>query len=263
MVAQMVKSLPTIQETWVQSLGQEDLLEKENSNLLQYSCLENLMDRGAWWATVHWSYKEQDTLQRIGHDRLNKNNEWSVNGTQVKNSCSCGKKQGRVYSIRVHSGSGRKIAQKHVFLFLLNLLKSFTYIIPVTHDYTHLQIIIVLYSLLLYNDAINKCKATFKVHASSVQFSCSVVSNSLRPHGLQTNQYSLSITNSRSLLKLMSIKLVMHSNHLILCRPILLQPSIIPSIRVFSNESVRQNQVAKVLEFQLQHQSFQWIFRIV
>ena len=33
------------------------------------------MDRGAWWATVHWSYKEQDTLQRIGHDRLNKNNE--------------------------------------------------------------------------------------------------------------------------------------------------------------------------------------------
>ena len=75
MVAQMVKSLPTIQETWVQSLGQEDLLEKENSNLLQYSCLENLMDRGACWATVHWSYKEQDILQRIGHDRLNKNNE--------------------------------------------------------------------------------------------------------------------------------------------------------------------------------------------
>ena len=51
-------------------------------------------------------------------------------------------------------------------------------------------------------------------------------------------QASLSITNSRSLLKLMSIELGMPSNHLILCRPFLLLPSIFPSIRVFSNESV-------------------------
>ena len=51
-------------------------------------------------------------------------------------------------------------------------------------------------------------------------------------------QASLSITNSRSLLKLMSIELVISSNHLILCRPLLLLPSIFPSIRVFSNESV-------------------------
>ena len=50
------------------------------------------------------------------------------------------------------------------------------------------------------------------------------------------NQAPLSITNSRSLLKLMSIELVMPSNHLILCRPLLLPPSIFPSIRVFSNE---------------------------
>ena len=50
-------------------------------------------------------------------------------------------------------------------------------------------------------------------------------------------QASLSITNSRSLLKLMSIESVMPSNHLILCRPLLLLPSIFPSIRVFSNES--------------------------
>ena len=49
---------------------------------------------------------------------------------------------------------------------------------------------------------------------------------------------SLSVTNSCSLLKLISIKLVMQSNHLILCRPLLLLPSIFPSIRVFSNESV-------------------------
>ena len=74
---------------------------------------------------------------------------------------------------------------------------------------------------------------------SSVQFSCSVVSNSLRPYGLHTAfQASLSITSSWRLLKLMSIESVMPSNHLILCHPLLLLPSIFPSIRVFSNESV-------------------------
>ena len=52
------------------------------------------------------------------------------------------------------------------------------------------------------------------------------------------HQASLSITNSRSLLKLMSVKSVMSSNHLILCRPLYLPPSIFPSIRVCSNESV-------------------------
>ena len=53
-----------------------------------------------------------------------------------------------------------------------------------------------------------------------------------------TRQASLSITNSRSLLKLTSIELVMPSNYFILCRPLLLPPSICPSIRVFSNVSV-------------------------
>ena len=52
------------------------------------------------------------------------------------------------------------------------------------------------------------------------------------------HQPSLSITNSRSLLKLMSIESVMPSNHLILCHPLILPPSIFPSIRFFSNESV-------------------------
>ena len=73
-------------------------------------------------------------------------------------------------------------------------------------------------------------------------------------------QASLSITNSWSLLKLMSTELLMPSSHLILLS-LLLLPSVFPSIRVFSNESVLRIKVAKVLEFQLQHQSFQWIFR--
>ena len=74
---------------------------------------------------------------------------------------------------------------------------------------------------------------------SSVQFSRSVVSDSLWPHGLQHTKLPCpSPTNSWSLLKLMSIESVMPSNHLILCRPLLLWPSVLPSIRVFSNESV-------------------------
>ena len=53
-VAQLVKNLSVMQKTWVQSLGQEDPLEKEMAtHPLQYSCLGNPMDRGAWWATVH------------------------------------------------------------------------------------------------------------------------------------------------------------------------------------------------------------------
>ena len=70
------------------------------------------------------------------------------------------------------------------------------------------------------------------------------------------HQASLSITNSRSLFKLMSIESVMPSSHLILCRPLLLLPPIPPSIRVFSNESVLCIRWPKYW-FQLQHQSFQ------
>ena len=71
---------------------------------------------------------------------------------------------------------------------------------------------------------------------SSVQFSRSVVSDSATPW-TTAHQASLSITSSWSLLKLMSIESVMPSNHPILCHPLLLLPSIFPSIRVFSNES--------------------------
>ena len=75
------------------------------------------------------------------------------------------------------------------------------------------------------------------------------------------HQASLSITNSQSLIKLMFTESVMPSNHLILCPPLLLPPSIFPSIRVFSNESVLCIRWPKYWSFKLQHQSFQWIFR--
>ena len=68
-------------------------------------------------------------------------------------------------------------------------------------------------------------------------------------------QASLCSTISWSLLKLMRLESMMPSKHLILCHPLLLPPSLFPSIKVFSKESLHQ--VDKVLEFQLQHQSFQ------
>ena len=71
---------------------------------------------------------------------------------------------------------------------------------------------------------------------SSVQFSRSIASDSVTPW-TAARQASLSITNSQSLLKLMSIESVMPSNHLILCRPLFLPPSIFPSIRVFYFQS--------------------------
>ena len=78
---------------------------------------------------------------------------------------------------------------------------------------------------------------TNRIDTQIHQFSSSIVSDSatLRTAACQA---SLSITNSRSLLKNISIKSVMPSNHFILCHPLLLLPSIFPSIRVFSNESV-------------------------
>ena len=78
--------------------------------------------------------------------------------------------------------------------------------------------------------------AIYFINISSVQFSHSFVSDSMTPWTAAL-QASLSITNSQSLLKLMSIESVMPSSHLILCRPLLLLSSIFPSIRVFSNES--------------------------
>ena len=73
---------------------------------------------------------------------------------------------------------------------------------------------------------------------STVQlFSRSVVSDTVTPW-TAARQASLSITNSRGFLRLLSIESVMPSNHLILCRPLLFLPSVFPSIKVLSNESV-------------------------
>ena len=84
---------------------------------------------------------------------------------------------------------------------------------------------------------------------SLVQFSCSVMSNSLQTPWTAVLQATLSITIYQSLIKLMSTESVMPSNHLILCHPLLLLTSIFPSIRVFSNESAFHSRWPKYWSF--------------
>jgi len=79
---------------------------------------------------------------------------------------------------------------------------------------------------------------------------------------MAAHQASLSLAISRCSPKFISIESMMPSDHFILCCPLLFLPSIFPSIRVFQSVS-SSNQVTKVLELQLQHQSFQWIFRLI
>ena len=81
-------------------------------------------------------------------------------------------------------------------------------------------------------------------------FSCSVMSNSATPW-TAAHQASLSFTISQSLLKLMPIESVMPSNHPVLCCPLLLLPSIFPSIRVFANKSVLHIRWLKYCSFSI------------
>ena len=89
---------------------------------------------------------------------------------------------------------------------------------------------------MVFSQALNKGVEVAIRKFSLFQFSCSVMSDFVTPWTVAC-QASLSITNSQSSLKLMSM-LVMSSNHLILCRPCLLPPSIFPRIRIFSNEAL-------------------------
>ena len=89
----------------------------------------------------------------------------------------------------------------------------------------------------MQDQCIHRFNVSVTLSYTSVQFSRSVVSDSVTPC-TTAHQASLSITNSRSLLTLMHTESAEPSNHLPLCRPLFLQPSIFPTIRVFSNESV-------------------------
>ena len=108
----------------------------------------------------------------------------------------------------------------------------------------------------LYISKVNDLRS-HRASCSLLFFSHSVMFGSLPPHGLQHARLPCP-SLSPWLCSLMSIELTMPSNHLILCHPLLLLPSIFPSIRVFSNESARHIRWPNYWEFQLQHQSVQW-----
>ena len=130
-------------------------------------------------------------------------------------------------------------------------MKCFTYVIPLHNNYKACTMTISIMSskrlgklsniILLINDRPKRTQPFHLLYYETtgkrlLLFSHPVVSDSATPQ-TAAHRASLSITDSWSLLKLMSIESVMPSNHLILCR-LLLLPSIFPSIRVFSNESV-------------------------
>ena len=114
--------------------------------------------------------------------------------------------------------------QKSTQVIVLNILRSLT---STCHNSNFLMLLILFSSGNIYLAG---------ALLSSVQFSQSVMSDSVMPW-IAAHQASLSITNSQSLLKLMSIQSAMPSSHLILCGPLLPLPPICPSIRVFSNKS--------------------------
>ena len=117
-----------------------------------------------------------------------------------------------------------------LFMFLFSPDVVYVYLFCVYHLSTFTQVRLLRQPEVLSSQPWEQC-------FSWVQFSLTVVSDSCDPMDRSPPGFPC-ITNSQSLLKLMSIESVMPSSHLILCRPLLLLPSIFPSIRVFSNESV-------------------------
>ena len=154
-------------------------LGEGNGYPLQYSCLENPIDRGAWRAISPWGPKKWDMTEQHFHFHI----------VTLVLFCVVGFSNFELY-----------INGIILYIFFCDLLLS-----------------------------ISKYYVQFTV-AQLCPTLCNPMDCSTQP--------SLSITNSQSLLKFMSIKLVMPSNLLILCRPLVLLPSIFPSIRVFSSVSV-------------------------
>ena len=84
---------------WVQSLGREDLLEEEMAKPLQYSCLGNPMERGAWWATVHGVAKSQTRPERLSTAGLHKKQPWKPAWGCLSRECWVLKAQRAVWAL--------------------------------------------------------------------------------------------------------------------------------------------------------------------
>ena len=159
-----------------------------NGNQLQYSFLDNSMDRGSWWATVH-------RVKIFGHNWVT--STFTFQGMKESQWCA----------------TALILAQETWLLTFQEFESDDCTLVVVVQSLSHVQLF-------------------------ATQWTAA-------------RQASLSFTISQSLLKLMSIELVMPSSHLILCLPLLLPPSISPSTRVFSNESVLRIRWPKYWSFSI------------
>ena len=167
-----------------------------------------------------------------------------VNGNPLQYSCLENPRDGRAWWATVYG-----VAQSWTWLkWLSSSSSSSIFYILFSH-----------YTILFLIDIYTGCNAQILgvwlywvlTIAYMFQFSCSVVSNSLRPHESQHTRPPYLLPTPGVYSKLMSIKLVMPSSHLILCCPLLLLPPIPPSIRVFSNESTLRMKWPKYWSFSL------------
>ena len=185
-----------------------------NGNPLQCSCLENPRDRGAWWAAIHGVAQSWTRLTWLSSSSSRRSDGVSF-----------------MYHFR----------RQWCWTVLLSVMLTWIQVVSAKflhHDVPLFPFVIKKYRI--YRD-------TFKVHKYSLLISYSLYQFSsvqLLSHvhlfatpWIAARQAPLSITSSRSLLKLLPIETVMPSSHLILCRPLVPLPAIPPSIRVFSNES--------------------------
>ena len=103
-MAQTVKNPPAVRETWVQFLGPEDSPGEENGNPVQYSCLQNPMNRGGWWAAVRG-------VTRVGYDRVTNANPVNNPKCSLTVCCGYGRSNPRTWSL---SGNGKPLQYSYL-----------------------------------------------------------------------------------------------------------------------------------------------------
>ena len=228
LVAQMVKNLPAMQETWVPSLGVEDSLEK---GMATHCSILPGESHGQWSLMGYrtWGCKESDTTEWLTLSLSLRIRQWTTcSGSCVFSSpCDAERRWWGVDPVGVRRygwAQGSRIRQRVCGRAALGAQFSFS----------------------LFRQGSQHHMGKF----ISVTQSCPILCD---PMDCSTPGFPVH-PNSRSLPKLMSIESVMPSNHLILCHPFLLPSSILSSIRVFSNKSALQMRWPKYWSFSFQFQ---------
>ena len=186
-----------------------------HGNPLQYSCLEKSTGRGAWWAAL------TGLRYKVGTSRPFWITKWLNVSPHEGNHQREGRS--RVTSLRNRVGTEKEMLSK----------QASTHWHPEEGTSRNCS----QPTARAKSSASDTGRGEGSWSFSSAQFSCSVVSDSLPPHGSQEARLPCPSPTPRACSN-SSIELVMPSNYLILCHPLLLLPSIFPNIRVFSNESI-------------------------